>query len=150
MLRLFLSLKVRKSLHTVLKSAHRSTRVHTKHFVSTQNLFTFDNTMSAVPVSEPEGSAGEPRDQASWMETVSFCNGFCDWMDEEWSIRSQMTVKSTEPSEASTALFQPSPKNTEEKNPTGEIIISLWNISIGNWKFLNYITRKKKIRKIIK
>ncbi|RXN19667.1 serine threonine- kinase pim-2-like protein [Labeo rohita] len=45
--------------------------------------------MSPTSVSVPEGAVHET-EAAAWLDTISFCSGFCQWVndEEEWSIDS--------------------------------------------------------------
>ncbi|KAI2647685.1 Serine/threonine-protein kinase pim-2 [Labeo rohita] len=56
---------------------------------SLQSLSTFGITMSPTSVSVPEGAVHET-EAAAWLDTISFCSGFCQWVndEEEWSIDS--------------------------------------------------------------
>ncbi|KAL1277444.1 hypothetical protein QQF64_024117 [Cirrhinus molitorella] len=74
--------------------------------------------MCPTSVPEPKGGVHET-EAAAWLDTISFCNGFCQWVDEEeWSIGSlpadsQQPVESKRASE--TAVNE---QPTAEKSPT--------------------------------
>ncbi|KAL0153830.1 hypothetical protein M9458_050860 [Cirrhinus mrigala] len=74
--------------------------------------------MCPTSVSVPEGGVHET-EAAAWLDNISFCNGFCQWVDdEEWSVDSlpadsQQPVESNRASEAA-VNEQPS----ADKSPT--------------------------------
>ncbi|XP_059424750.1 serine/threonine-protein kinase pim-2-like [Carassius carassius] len=64
-------------------------------------------------------SAVYETEAAAWLDNISFCSGFCQWIDVELSIdslpaESQQPVQSTSASEAEAVSAQPS----AEKSPT--------------------------------
>ncbi|KAI2645631.1 DNA topoisomerase 4 subunit A [Labeo rohita] len=55
--------------------------------------------MCPTSVSVPEGDVHET-EAAAWLDNISFCNGFCQWVDdEEWSIDS-LPADSQQPAES--------------------------------------------------
>lgn len=78
-------------------------------------------TLSVTMCSASESVSNET-EAAAWLDNISFCSGFCQWIDEELidslPADSQQPVESTRASEAEAVSAQPS----AEKSPTGQII----------------------------
>lgn len=89
------------------------------------------------PASE---SVSNETEAAAWLDNISFCSGFCEWIDEELidslPADSQPPVESTRASEAVSA--QP----CAEKSPTGQIILQQINPFISLYKNTHYIVSR--------
>ncbi|KAL0159248.1 hypothetical protein M9458_042973, partial [Cirrhinus mrigala] len=66
------------------------------------------------------GSGAAETEAAAWLDTISFCNGFCQWVDEEWSLDSdsEQPVESTRTPAEAEAAGAKSTQPLAEKNPT--------------------------------
>ncbi|KAI2645967.1 Serine/threonine-protein kinase pim-2 [Labeo rohita] len=83
----------------------------------TQGLSTFGIAMCPTSVSVPEGGVRET-EAAAWLDTISFCDGFCQWVDdEEWSIDS-LPTDSQQPVESNRASEAVNEQPSAEKSPT--------------------------------
>lgn len=89
------------------------------------------------PASE---SVSNETEAAAWLDNISFCSGFCEWIDEELidslPADSQPPVESTRASEAVSA--QP----CAEKSPTGQIILQQINPFISLYKNTHYVVSR--------
>ncbi|KAF4098030.1 hypothetical protein G5714_022038 [Onychostoma macrolepis] len=76
--------------------------------------------MCTASESVPKGGVHET-EAAAWLENIGFCDGFCQWIDEELSVDSlpadsQQPVQSTRASAAEAEAVSAQP--TTEKSPT--------------------------------
>lgn len=72
---------------------------------------------TALPV--PEGSA-EAGDITAWLDAISFCNHFCDWVDNECDIDSLTADSDTQQQPVESTA----PKDSVQKSPTGASLIN--------------------------
>ncbi|RXN19769.1 serine threonine- kinase pim-2-like protein [Labeo rohita] len=73
--------------------------------------------MCPTSVSVPEGGVHET-EVAAWLNNISFCNGFCQWVDdEEWSIDS-LPADSQQPVESNRASEAVNEQPSADKSPT--------------------------------
>ncbi|XP_026054718.1 serine/threonine-protein kinase pim-2-like isoform X1 [Carassius auratus] len=68
-------------------------------------------------------SAVYETEAAAWLDNISFCSGFCQWIDEELSVdslpaESQQPVQSTSASQAEAEAEAVSAQPSAEKSPT--------------------------------
>lgn len=116
--------KVRKPTYESMQTeTHSMQTTSTETLKFTQSLSTFGIAMCPTSVSVPEGGVRET-EAAAWLDTISFCNGFCQWVDdEEWSIDS-LPADSQQPGESNRASEAVNEQPSAEKSPTGETIIN--------------------------
>ncbi|XP_073690598.1 uncharacterized protein [Garra rufa] len=74
--------------------------------------------MSPTSVSVPEGAVHET-EAAAWLDSISFCSGFCQWVnDEEWSIDSLPADSQSNRASETAINEQPSAEKSPTETPT--------------------------------